>query len=300
MARFFSLKPQARAPTSVISPWAVSVLYAFTGGSDGSSPGLGDLIFDQAGNIYGTTTGGGAYGWGTAYQLVKSSSGWTFQLLYAFTGGSDGGRPFFGLTFNQNGNLYGATYEGGAYGYGTVFELTPSGSGWTENTLYSFQYGSDGGYPFGGVTFDPSGNLYGTTLDGGPNGGGTVFELTPSSGGKWAFSVLHSFAGNGTVEGPTGNLAIDSAGNLYGATMLEGVYGSGNVFKLTPLNGGWIYTDLFDFPSRNDGWGPYGNSLMVDAHGNLFGTTEHGGDYQAPCQDINGATGCGVVYELTP
>ncbi len=156
----------SRPSQTTTDGWTETVLYRFLGGSDGSQPELGNLIFDQSGNIYGTTSGGGPHNAGTVFKLTYSSGGWTESILYSFAGGSDGANPWSGVTFDQAGNLYGTTESGGNYyGYGTVFELMPSGSGWTKKTLYSFQSRNDGAYPYAGVSFDRSGNLYGTTPD---------------------------------------------------------------------------------------------------------------------------------------
>jgi uncharacterized repeat protein (TIGR03803 family) len=165
-----------------------------------------------------------------------------------------------------------------------VYELMPSGSGWVETTLHSFQRQSDGGLPMVGLSFDSSGNLYGMTSTGGSGGGGTVFSLSPS-GGSWIFSVLHAF--NTLVE-PTGSLIIDANGNLYGLTNSGGAFGFGSVFKLTRSGSSWTYSSLHDFTGGSDGGFPFGN-LTVDTNGNFYGTTFSGG-----------TDGDGVVWEVTP
>jgi uncharacterized repeat protein (TIGR03803 family) len=191
------------------------------------------------------------------------------------------------VIFDQTGNLYGTT-EGGPNcdgDSGTVYELTPSAQGWTERQLYDFTCESDGFDPKAGLFIDQSGNLYGATSSGGSGNGGTVFELTPSSG-SWAFSVLYSLGGS--VGGsPARSLTMDTAGNLYG-TNNGGAYGRGNVFKMTPSNGGWTYASMYDFTGGNDGEYPISN-VTFDANGNLFGTASGGGAY-----------GAGVVWEITP
>jgi uncharacterized repeat protein (TIGR03803 family) len=284
----FSLKPYPTACKTALCGWQGTVLYSFTGGNDGRNPALGDLIFDQAGNLYGTTSDGGAYGYGTAFELVPSQGGWTEKILYSFTGGNDGSQPFAGLIFDNAGNLYGTTVYGGTYGWGTVYELTPSGSHWKVNVLYAFQGENDGGYPFGGLIFDQSGNLYGDTWSAGQDNGGTVFELAPSNG-SWTYSVIYNFDGSG-MYGSAASLVMDGAGNLYGTTLNDGhgPYGSGNVFKLTPSGGGWTYTSLYDFTGGSDGAEPISN-VIFDANGNLYGTTYYGG--------VNNN---GVVWEITP
>jgi uncharacterized repeat protein (TIGR03803 family) len=282
----FSVKPSAIACKTALCPWTETVLYRFTGGGDGANPYYGELIFDQAGNLYGTTLYGGAYGYGAVFELVTSQGGWTESVLYSFTGGNDGWLLSGGLVFDKAGNLYGTALLGGDYNGGTVYQLTPSGSGWTENTLYSFQGGNDGDHPYPGLIFDQSGNLYGATADGGQGGSGAVFELTPS-GGAWKYTLIYSLIG-GFNCGPSGNLMMDGAGNLYGATNCDGAYGLGSVFKLTPAGGNWTYTSLHDFTGGSDGKNA-GSVLMLDKTGNLWGTAYAGGSH-----------GLGVVWEITP
>src|ERR1019366_8743737 len=167
----------------VTSTWAAAeekVLHSFSGGADGTYP-YGGLIFDAAGNLYGTTTSGGTSNTGTGFELTPAAGGtWTEKVLHNFNnGGTDGTRPYARLTFDAAGNLYGTTYGGGAYNsYGTVFELTPAAGGtWTETVLWSFGNSTDGSYPWAGLIFDGAGNLYGTTSGGGTYGhGGTMFE----------------------------------------------------------------------------------------------------------------------------
>jgi uncharacterized repeat protein (TIGR03803 family) len=283
----FNLRPPAHASANILAGWTESVLYHFTGGTDGNYPGYGDLIFDQAGNLYGTTQDGGYSGgnqWGTVFELMPSNRGWTESIIYTFNVASGAG-PLAGLVFDRSGNLYGTAQFYGPAGYGTVYQLTFSGSGWTEDTLFGFSlpYGAT---PIGGLIFDEGGNLYGTTTDGGPDGnGGTVFELTPENG-NWTYTILHSFSGTQYGVGPHANLVMDPEGNLYGTTFGNGI-GYGSVFKLTPMNGGWTYADLHDFNST-DGAAPT-CSLTIDPAGNLYGTTEYGGQH-----------GYGVVFEITP
>jgi uncharacterized repeat protein (TIGR03803 family) len=270
------------------------VLYSFTGGADGSEPYYENLIFDQTGNLYGTTAGGGPAGGGVVFKLTPSGGSWTESVLHSFTG-EDGFFPQTGVIFDSTGNLYGTTAMGGLNGKGNVFQLSPSGSGWVATTVYSFQGGADGYQPAGGVIVDRSGNLYGTTPIGGSGGGGTVFELSPS-GGSWTFSLQYSWSGG---WGPDDNLAMDAFGNLYGTTYQDGAYGSGSVFKLTPIGGGWTYTDLHDFNPLViplEGSGPNGG-VTLDASGNLYGTTVYGGSYGG---ENCGGIGCGVVWEITP
>lgn len=275
-------------------PWVTSELYSFMGGSDGWGPGFVDPVFDQEGNLYGTAQGTGFAGDGVVFKLTPSDNRWTESVIHNFTG-LDGGRPMSGVIFDNAGNLYGTTTVGGLHGKGNVYQLTPSESGWVATTLYSFAGGSDGENPVGGLIFDQSGNLYGTTPSGGSGGGGTLFELSRSEG-TWSFRLLHSWSGlpNG---GPQDMLAMDAAGNLYGTAYGDGAFGYGSVFKLTRTDGGWIYTDIHNFGGRGTHAGgavPNG-SVLLDANGNLYGTTVYGGT-GGNC----GSQGCGVVWEITP
>jgi len=280
-------------PGHIFDPWEETVLFQF-GTEDGSNPDYGNVVFDQAGNLYGTTRNGGAYLQGAVYKLTQSGGNWTETVVYSFTGSPDGAAPLSGPIFDQAGNLYGTTSAGGTNGWGTVYQLKPSGSGWTENILHRFQNGSDGLTPTGGVVFGPLGDLYGATQAGGMGGSGTVFELTPVSGGSWNFSTQYGFPGAG-VGGSYRTVVVDGSGNLYGTTSGGGAHQWGSVFKLTPSNSGWTYSSLHDFTGA-DGGTPYG-SLAFDANGNLYGTTFFGGTGQCNAQ---GFAGCGVVFEITP
>jgi uncharacterized repeat protein (TIGR03803 family) len=226
--------------------WSESVLYAFTGGTDGGGSNAG-VIFDRAGNLYGTTTGGGAFGAGTAFKLVPNAArSWSESVVYSFTGGKDGGSPQAGLIFDQAGNLYSTTLSGGRHfacgdgnGCGVVFKLTPSADGsWTESVLHTFTGGKDGRLPQAGLTFDPAGNLYGTTSYGGDlsycgMGCGVVFKLGPTSTGGWKETVLHTFLGHpGAI--PYAGLIFDAAGDIYGTTTTGGRGIAGSVFEITP------------------------------------------------------------------
>ncbi len=282
----FKLKPGVIAPAG----WRETQLHAFYRPGDGIEPHA-EVVFDQAGNLYGTTGLGGGHECpgsgtcGTVYKLTPSSGGWTETVLYAFTG-PDGAVPAAGLLFDNAGNLYGTTRAGGDNGFGTVFQLTPSGSGWTEKVLYNFQWpGDSGADPYGTLISDGFGNLYGTTVMGGANGGGTVFELSPSEGG-WTFTVLYSFVAQ-SAGGPRAGLTMDGTGSLYGTTFDDGLYGMGSVFKLTHSPSGWTYTSLHDF-SGSEGECPQSN-VVIDVHGNLYGTTTSGGTYDH-----------GGIWEITP
>jgi uncharacterized repeat protein (TIGR03803 family) len=283
----FNLRPSPRACTTALCPWTETVLYAFTGGNQGSNPS-GEVVFDQSGNIYGATSYGGSGcsfpGCGVVYELMPSGGGWTEEAIYAFSF-AGGAYPAGRLIFDGAGNLYGTTTSAGAYGYGTVYQLEPSGGAWRENLLHSFQGGKDGSAPAAGLIFDQVGNLYGTTPLG-SLGNGTVFELTPS-GGNWTFKLLYSFPGqNG--GGPMASLTMDAAGVLYGTTYGTGANNFGSVFKLTPSGGGWTYTSLHDFTGGDDGNNPISN-VLLHPNGKLYGTASGGG-----------SQGFGVVWEITP
>ena len=293
----FNLAPRPSIPPSPLTPWNETVLYRFQGTTDGAYPGYGDLTFDSAGNIYGTTSQAGVssaqcfpLGCGVVFKLTHSGQGYTESVIYSFTGGTDGSWPVGAVVFNSTGEAYttaGSLNPSGANGGGTVIELTPSGGGWTETTIHNFTPGTDGSSPWSGVILDSSGNLYGTTSTNGSGGGGTVFELMPSGGGG-VYNVLQSFSGSGNSPGPLRRLVMDSAGNLYGTTFADGAHGLGSVFKLTHSGGGWTYTSLHDFTGGSDGANPY-STVVFDSSGNLYGTASAGG-----------SMGQGVVWEITP
>ena len=291
----FNLRPPVTFCRSVSCPWTEIELYQFGGLPDGGFP-TGDLIFDEAGNLYGTTVLGG-FSPGTVYELTPSGKGWTESIVLRFSG-PDGYVPFSGVIFDNAGNFYGATQEGSYYGLGTVFQFTHSGSGWKGTLLYKFRGASDGSYPTAGLVFDQAGNLYGASSAWGPGGGGTVFELSPLGGG-WTYTLLYSFSGSAggncpnpdnqnAGPGPWATLAMDGAGNLYGTTLCDGSNHLGNIFKLSPSGGAWTYSSLHDFTGGNDGGYPISN-VIVDANGNLYGTASAGG-----------SQGHGVVWEIAP
>ncbi len=271
--------------------WTETVLYSFTGGADGGFP-FASVIFDQSGNLYGTTSGGGAHGAGTVFELTPNTDGtWTEHVLRQFTGGKGGGGPQAGLIFDQAGNLYGTTSGGGTYEAGVVFKLAPNANGsWTASVLHQFTGGEDGGGPLDGLIFDKAGNLYGTASGGGAGGDGVVFKLTPRSGGKWwGEKVLHAFTGGDDGAVPAAGLIFDSAGNLYGTTQNGGGSGYGTVFKLAPASGGrpWRERILHAFRGPWAAWPVAG--LVLDPAGNLYSTTQAADDKHA-----------GEVFEITP
>lgn len=272
--------------------WTETILHSFdvTNSKDGAYPTAG-LVSDVAGNLYGTTYGGGPYGYGTVFEVSPGANGhWSEKLIHAFNkNGRDGINPHVVLARDAAGNLYGATQDGGAYNYGVAFELSPSaGGGWTERLLHSFNNnGKDGWSPFSGLTLDAAGNLYGVTSEGGIQKWGTVYELT-KTGANWSEKVLFSFNEGKGGSTPEAGLIFDSAGNLYGATSSGGPAGGGGVaFKLTPSTSGvWTETLLYSWGNNPLDDSPR-NTLIMDEAGNLYGTTP-------------GEIGFGAVFEITP
>jgi uncharacterized repeat protein (TIGR03803 family) len=291
----FNLRPGPTAPPTPLTPWKETVLHSFQGGTDGAYPGYGEVVFDQSGNIYDTTYNGGPYQCdagglrtcGVVYELTPSGGSYTESVIYSFTGGTDNGLPLGAVAFDNSGRLYTTSSCYGLDCFGSLIQLTPSGGGWSESTIYQFSP-SSGAYPWAGVVIDTSGNLYGTTSANGSGNDGIVYELMPS-GGSWTYSILEDFPGNGySYPGPHAAVLRDSAGNLYGTTLYEGAHQAGNIFKLAPSGGGYTYTDLYDFTGASDGGNPSSNVVM-DSGGNLYGTASQGG-----------TDGFGVVWKLTP
>jgi uncharacterized repeat protein (TIGR03803 family) len=271
------------------SGYTESIIHTFTGGADGGSPSqAGKLLLDGRGNVYGTTLVGGAFNFGAVFELTPAGSGYTESVLYSFTGGADGAAPE-GNLIRRGSSLFGVTFSGGEFGFGTVFRLTLSAGIWTEKVLYSFTGGADGGAPFGGLVFDESGNLYGTTSgEGGLFGDGTVFQLKNSSAG-WTQTVLHSFIGGEDGQSPEAALILGPNGNLYGTTV--GLFLSGppfgTVFQLSPSQSGWTQTVLHNFAGGSDG--EYCFGAVVFQGGTLYGTTRGGG-----------SQGEGTIFEVAP
>jgi uncharacterized repeat protein (TIGR03803 family) len=248
-----------------------TVLYGFTGGADGAYPAAG-VIRDAAGNLYGTTSSGGAANAGVVYKLDPGTGQET--VLHSFTGGADGGYPVGGVILDSAGNLFGTTPGGGAQGQGVVFKLDAAGH---ETVLHSFD-GSDGDGPQSGVIRDPAGNLYGTTYFGGASDAGVVFKVDAAG----QETVLYSFTGGADGGNPQGGVIRDAAGNLNGTTFHGGGAGAGVVFQ---VEGAGQETVEYSFNVAADGANPYA-SLIADAAGNLYGTTEYGG------------IGLGIVFEV--
>jgi uncharacterized repeat protein (TIGR03803 family) len=297
----FKLTP----PASRTGPWTETVLYGFTGGADGANPSA-NVVFDAQGALYGTAPAGGTNGEGVAFKLTPPASGsgpWTETVLYNFGATTtDCTTPSSGLIFNAGGHLFGTTVVGGAQHFGCVFRLNApvSGNGpWTETILYSFQSPTssmaEGYNPSGNVVFDAKGALYGTTLSGGEQGAGTVYQLTPVIGG-WTKTTLYAFRFGAATDGerPSG-LTFDKNGAIYGATYSGGklgTFGHGIIYKLTPpvIPGGkWTEQILFMFDGTfaSSPVGP----LILDAQGSLYGVTES-----------EGSTGKsnGSVFRLSP
>jgi uncharacterized repeat protein (TIGR03803 family) len=277
--------------------WKYSVLFAFSG-ANGATPQSG-LIADSAGNLYGTTWGGGRKGLGTVFKLSAPPVGeyrWTRTALTVFSD-SDGAQPYAGLMAAADGSLFGTTTAGGKFNAGTIFRLTPPISGnepWTRTVLHEFG-DHDGRAPYSGLIADGAGNLYGSTTAGGaqPNSAGTIFRLSPPADGstKWRLKVLYDFTGAHDLNSPIGSLVFDHAGNLYGTLASYKVIG-GAVFELSPPQAGasrWAYSTIFRFDGRN-GSNPYG-TLLIDQAGNLFGTSG---------LVSGGYNDAGLIYELSP
>jgi uncharacterized repeat protein (TIGR03803 family) len=266
--------------------WVETVLHSFSGGSDGAEP-TSDLVMDKDGALYGTTYMGGESSAGTVFVLTESGGIWKEKILHSFTNGGDGNYPQSGLYRSSAGDLYGTTTAGGAYGEGTVFELTQSGGKWTETVLYSFEGGSDGAQPEGVLVQGSKGIFYGTTSEGGAGGVGAVFKLSQSNG-VWTESVIYSFKNNGS-DGADPSSGLCWIGNaLYGTTYAGGADNAGTVYQLSQSKGVWNETQLYAFGGEYDGSNPVAG-LIVDSTGALYGTTWFGGRY-----------GWGTVYEIVP
>jgi uncharacterized repeat protein (TIGR03803 family) len=288
--------------------WKEKIIHHFSGsatnpyGIDGEFP-LAGVAFDQLGNLYGTASGGGATGTtcnqcsGTVFKLGKNTSGqWTTSLLFSFVASGDGLNPSYepisAPASGSSGDLYGVTYYGGAYGDGAIYELSPqSYGGYSERVIYSFKGGTDGDAPAGGLVADSAGNFYGATQYGGVNSGctysggcGTIYELSPASGGKWTEQVLHAFSSTDGA-GINGALTMDSSGNLFGTTY-GGNNGASTFFELSPSGSAWTFTVLHTFQSP-DVFNASGQ-LLLDSSGNFYSVGQ------------GGNKGAGVVYELSP
>jgi len=253
--------------------WLESVLYSFLGGADGNTPAA-SVIFDNSGNLYGTTYFGGTAQLGTVFKLSPNVDGtWTKTTIHTFSG-PDGSNPTANLVFDTVGNLYGTTSTGGSTDGGIAFELAPNdGGSWSEKVIFNFPNNTAGGAdPYAGLTLDSSGNLYGITLYGGNKTLGNVFELSPS-GAAWTIKNLHAFAGSSDGEYPEASVVFDTAGNLYSTTVAGGTAtcSCGTVFRLKPSGTRWTETVLHSF-NGTPGNGPFAG-LVLDSANNLYGTT---------------------------
>jgi uncharacterized repeat protein (TIGR03803 family) len=298
--------------------WQYHIVHKFHGPRhDGELPG--GLIFDKAGNLYGTTFSFGHStcvthhtDCGTVFRLSPTAKGgWEETILYTFTGGADGAYPEGNLVLDSAGNFFGVTLGGGSFkgnlcstfGCGVAYELSPGASGWAETVLYTFTGGSDGWRPEW-LTADNNGNLLGVTYLGGTfnstcgAGCGTVFKLTSGLGG-WTLSVAYSFSGGNDGAYPSSQLIFDTQGNLFGTAGGGGSVhsaqcivngGCGTVFELSPNGSGWNFSGVYSF-SGTDGELPRG--ILFDSSGNLFGAAD-GGKPACP------AEGCGVLFKLVP
>jgi uncharacterized repeat protein (TIGR03803 family) len=250
--------------------WEESVLYSFTGGTDGANPEYAYVIFDSQGNLYGTTYGGGANGDGAVFELSPGETSWTETVLYSFCSApncADGENPVSGLIMDSAGNLYGTTWTGGA-GTGTlngaVFELSPSGGTWTEHVIYDISS------TYAGLTMN-GGNIFGAADE-------KIFELLPNGSGGWYPKVIYTFnSADASTEGsnPDGTLAFDTAGNIYGTTYSGGSHNDGLVYKLTlGTKGKYTRSTLYTFDT--EGTNPL-SGVVLDTAGNVYGTTTQGG-----------------------
>ena len=212
--------------------WTENVLHRFNG-SDGADPYWSGVTMDSAGNLYGTTPGGGPHNFGVVFQLTNSGGSWSENVLYDFPEGdaSKGRYPQGGVILDGSGNLFGTAAYGGRLNGGTAFELPAPG--FSFSLLYSFAGPGGQSGSYGKLTFGPDGALYGTTLRDGAYGVGTVFKLTPSGGG-WTYTSLHDFTGGDDGAGPNSSVVFDAQGNLYGTTLTAGMHGAGVVFEITP------------------------------------------------------------------
>jgi hypothetical protein len=280
----FSLTPSPNG-------WTEKVLYRFQGGSDGANP-RAPLVPRPDGYLYSTTTGGGGAqqgGVGTAFRIKPGT--WKEEVLFSFSANVNGWYPQGKIAFDNSGNLYGLTVDGGEDDSGVAFELIPDSSGeWAETVLYSSV-----GTPYAGVVIDSLGNVYGTSAANGVYDEGSVFELSPGQS-DWQFTNIYSFqlaCGMFCGGAEPGDLAITKSGTLFGFAGDAGIpacngYGCGTVFEMTRNGGTWQEKTLYQFQNLTDGWGPGYGAPASDSAGNIYGTTEGGGQY-----------GFGTVFKLS-
>jgi uncharacterized repeat protein (TIGR03803 family) len=285
----FNLTPPLSICKTVYCSWKENVLWNFGAGTDGAYPGLGDLIWDEwndGGDIWNTTIGGGTYNSGVVYELTKVGSVWTETVPFSFNiddfEGCPAANPWSGVIY-VSGTFLGTSSAGNLAG--TAWEL---GGPFGLTCLVGFAENSDrGAYPYAGLTADDSTNLYGAASDGGVNGGGNVFQIPPPYGQQ--LNLLYSFSGTpGQQCGPWASLTMDAVGNLYGTTRCDGPNHFGNIFKLTKIGNTWTYTSLYDFTGGDDGAYPFSN-VTIDTDGTLYGTTSS-----------RGASNRGTVWMIKP
>jgi uncharacterized repeat protein (TIGR03803 family) len=252
------------------------------------------MVFDSVGNLYGTLKRINPRGTGAVFELSPTTDGQWDEKILNIMDNSEGADLPWSVTFDASGNIFSMADSGGKHDGGTIFELSPTTDGnWQETTLESFTL-KDGAYPAGNAVFDAAGNLYGATELGGDFNAGTVFELSPSPGGTWTYTVLYSFTGKADGYDPSSSVIFDAAGNLYGTTIEGGAFGDGTVFELSPNpDGTWTETVLYSFQGGLDGSFPSSSTLTFDKAGNLYGEAFGGGNDRCP-------GGCGVVFELSP
>lgn len=276
---------------------SLKIIHTFDNVAKGARPRAA-LTSDASGNLYGTTYTGAPDGNGTVFELNPPAAGkkkWTQTVLYRFrTNVKDGIFPDSSVVLDKDGNLYGTTSEGGINDAGTVFELVRPAAGmsaWQHVVLHRFTGGADGGTPHGTLVFGPDGALYGAAGFGGASGGGLIYRFSQSGGGKWKENVLYNFSAGADGGYPYCTPIFDAAGNIYGTTLNGGNAGNGVVFELSPPVAGkkiWTETVLHSFDDASDGVEPR-MGVIMDASGNLYGTTESGG-----------SIGYGAVFEVSP
>jgi len=282
--------------------WMETTVYSFKGGKDGQFPYWG-VVMDSAGDLYGTTSEGGGCsneGCGTVFELKSAHDGtWSESIIHSFQGNADGSNPSGALAIGSNGTLYGVTPGGGARQDGAVFALRPDGNGWLKSTIYNFTGGYDGTSPQSVILRGSA--LYGTTMQGGAYGLGTVFKITQSDS-QVVETTLYNFTGGLIGSEPTGSLAAQD-GNLYGALAIGGAYNVGTIYELTPAQGNWSIHVLHTFTGGNDGGYPE-TGVILDQAGDVLGTTSRGGFYQLGTvfrlrRQENGRWGESVVWDFT-
>jgi len=280
-----------------------TVLWNFQSSGGGPAfPYYNSLSSDASGNLYGVTSEGGAFESGSVFKMSPDGKGgWTKTVIFSFP--NDGSTwPIGGLALDSAGNLYGVSAEGGKNDTGYVYKLSPNSSGtWSETVIHAFgkccSKGPDGIEPFAGVVVDSQGHLYGTTTEGGANGFGTIYELSPTTSGAWTETILHSFAYLTEGRYPSSPLLLDAAGNLYGTAAQGGIInyacyvGCGSVFKVVHSGSTWTL-DVLHLFNGSDGQYPRYSGVVMDKAGNLYGSAEAGGIIQG------GAYGVGAVWEL--